>query len=123
MRNRAMVGPGSKKMGGMGKPPVGRTAMAGKPVGAPPMGKPGGLPGAPPIAGPGGPPPRAMKPPGMGVGMPPPMPGGQAGPPPGPPPGGGGMAGTGGFAKGGSVPKYAKGGDVKPRTARKGKGE
>jgi formin 2 len=95
-RNRAMAGPGSKKMGGAGikagRPP---TAMAGSGLGAGP-GSPAAHMGAPPMA----PKVANVRPPGIGAGAPPPMPGGGAGagPPPPPP---GGMGGSGGFAKGG----------------------
>jgi hypothetical protein len=119
-RNRAMMGPGSRKMGGggikAGRPP---TPMAGGGLGAP-KGGPAAAMGAPPMA----PKVANVRPPGLGAGAPPPMPGGgagAAGPPPPPPAGGaGGMGGSGGFAKGGSV-----GGDVKARhkgTIHKGRG-
>jgi hypothetical protein len=112
-----MAGPGSKKMGGAGikagRPP---TAMAGSGIGAPKGGLASGM-GAPPMA----PKVANVRPPGIGAGAPPPLPGGGgmgAGPPPPrpgggmgpPPPPPGGMGGSGGFAKGGSV-----GGDVKSR--------
>ena len=104
MRNRAMLGPGSRKMGGAGikagKPP---TSMAGSGLGAPKGGAAMAM-GAPPMA----PKVANVRPPGIGAGAPPPMPGGSglppkpAAPPPmgGPP---GGMGGSGGFAKGGDV--------------------
>lgn len=99
-RNRAMAGPGSKKMGGIGikagRPP---TPMAGSGLGAPKGGAAMAM-GAPPMA----PKVANVRPPGIGAGGPPPMPGGAAGPPPGPPPpAAGGMGGSGGFAKGGSA--------------------
>ena len=101
-RNRAMAGPGSKKMGGMGikagRPP---TAMAGSGLGAPPK-SPAAAMGAPPMA----PKVANVRPPGLGAGAPPPMPGG-SGPPPPPP---GGMGGSGGFAKGGGAKRFADGG-------------
>ena len=94
-RTRGMVGPGSKKMGGAGvaagRPP---TAMAGSGLGAP-KGGPAMAMGAPPMA----PKVANARPPGLGAGPPPPMPGG-SGPPPPPP---GGMGGSGGFAKGGAA--------------------
>lgn len=98
VRNRAMAGPGSKKMGGMGikagRPP---TPMAGSGLGAP-KGGPAMAMGAPPMA----PKVANVRPPGLGAGPPPPMPGGAgAGPPPPPP---GGMGGSGGFNAGGNVP-------------------
>lgn len=112
MRNRAMAGPGGKKMGGGGmKPPAPRTAMAGKPVGGPSIGG-GGL-GAPPAPRPAAPPKPPMAPP--SAGMAPPMPGGSGGGP-------GGIGGSGGFEDGGAVPKYQRGGsvggDAKSRTGR-----
>ena len=101
-----MLGPGSRKMGGAGikagKPP---TAMAGSGLGAPKGGAAMAM-GAPPMA----PKVANVRPPGIGAGAPPPMPGGApmgakpAGPPPNPMSGGGGgMGGSGGFAKGGSA--------------------
>jgi hypothetical protein len=106
-RNRAMAGPGSKKMGGAGiksgRPP---TPMAGSGLGAGP-GSPAAKMGAPPMA----PKVANARPPmgarSMGAGAPPPMPGGSGGPPPaGPPPTPpGGMGGSGGFAKGGGASK------------------
>jgi hypothetical protein len=106
MRNRAMLGPGSRKMGGAGikagKPP---TSMAGSGLGAPKGGAAMAM-GAPPMA----PKVANVRPPGIGAGAPPPMPGGApmgakpAGPPPNPMSGGGGgMGGSGGFAKGGAA--------------------
>ena len=93
-----MAGPGSRKMGGAGikagRPP---TAMAGSGLGAPKGGLAAGM-GAPPMA----PKVANVRPPGIGAGAPPPMPGGAGGPssgPPPPPPGG--MGGSGGFNKGG----------------------
>ena len=97
-RNRAMAGPGSRKMGGggikAGRPP---TPMAGSGLGAP-KGGPAAAMGAPPMA----PKVANVRPPGLGAGPPPPMPGGGpgAGPPPPPP---GGMGGSGGFEKGGAA--------------------
>lgn len=100
-RNRAMMGPGSKKMGGGGAKPVPpKTSMSS--VGGPGKGSPiGGLgspSGAPKMGAP--------------VGAPPPMPGGSGGGG-----GGGGMGGSGGFAKGGSIGekgahRFEKGGSV-----------
>src|SRR3954470_2035973 len=108
-RNKAMMGPGSKKMGGAGikagHPP---TKMAGSGLGAAP-GSPAAHMGAPPMA----PKVANVRSPGIGAGAPPPMPGGGgmgAGPPP---PPAGGMGGSGGFAKGGAV--GGGGGHVKPR--------
>jgi len=111
MRNRAMAGPGSRKMGGAGikagRPP---TAMAGSGLGAGP-GSPAAKMGAPPMA----PKVANVRPPGMGAGAPPPMPGGSSGGPP--PPPAGGMGGSGGFNQGGpaeasSTPAFKKGGSV-----------
>jgi len=77
-----------------GRPP---TPMAGSGLGAP-KGGPAAAMGAPPMA----PKVANVRPPGLGAGAPPPMPGG-AGPPPPPAGGAGGMGGSGGFAKGGSA--------------------
>ena len=95
-----MVGPGSRKMGGAGiKAPRPMTPMAGSGLGAPKGGAAMAM-GAPPMA----PKVANVRPPGMGAGMAPPMPGGAAGLPPNPMSGGGGgMGGSGGFAKGGSA--------------------
>lgn len=126
-RNRAMAGPGSRKMGGAGiKAGAPHTPMAGSGIGAS-RGSPAAAMGAPPMA----PKVAGATVPRIGAGAPPPMPGGgigapPAGPPPTPP---GGMGGAGGFAAGGAIPDtlpvtpsapaYRKGGsvggDTKPR--------
>lgn len=109
-RTRGMLGPGSARMGGGGaKPGVPHTPMAGAAAPKPP--------GAPPVGGLGAPPtPRPR----------------MAGPPPGlagPAPGGappGGMAASGGFARGGKVGRDVMEGreeHPKPSGRRPGGGE
>ena len=138
-RNKGGFGSGSKKMGGAGikssRPP---TAMAGSGIGAA-KGSPAASMGAPPMA----PKVANIRPPGIGTGAPPPMPGGSGGPPAsvggGPggsgSPGGGagslgmgpppkGIGGSGGFKKGGSIPPAMSGGfpPKEPKQAFRGGG-